>query len=247
LPANEGYVRETLNAGDANTRLRTFLPDVYQGTNINQRIGNTITPIKLRLTIRYYVDYTNTRGLECYVRQFMLTSKSVKNPAMWPSNGDEQTQQLINLGDGTYGSATFGVSPDTWALADAPIAAPVFSALPKGNKTFKFAKQPGYLQNESAADGIPVYAPNRVSDHKSVVTIKCPKLKYDQDDSTGLNNYTQPTNFCPLFGACGYTITNETNACYRQLLGTISGGGVGVPANPIIRYTLFSELWFKDD
>jgi len=246
-PANQGYVREVLNASDANTRLRTILPNVYQGTDIDQRIGNTITPVKLRLTIRYYTDFTNTRALECYVRQFLLTSKSVKNPQIWAAEGDDETVHMLNRGNGTYTAPVFGASPQTWAEADLPIASPVFSTLPKGNKTFKFAKQPGLLQNESTADGIPVYAPNRVTEHKCVVTIKCPKLHYTQESESGLNNYIQPTNFNPLFGACGYTITNESAACYRQLLGTISGGGIGVPANPIIRYTLFSELWFKDD
>jgi len=242
-PANQDYVREVLNSSDANTRLRTLLPQVSKGTGANQRIGNAITPIKFRVSITYYLDQTNTRGLECHVRQFLLTAKGVKNGTQWANYQTEAQSNMLDYGDGTNGFPDYGASKDTWANVSYPLAKETFTKLPKGNKTFKFAKQPGYIQNEGAGDGLAVFAPNRVVDHKSVVSIKCPKLKYEE---AGVN-LTIPTNFCPLWGACGYVITSDDNAQYRQLLGAISGGGIGVPANPIVRYTILSELWFKDD
>jgi len=246
-PANEGYVREVLSGVDANTRLRGVIPNLSQGVGSNQRIGTMITPTKLRVTVKYYVDYSNERALECYVRQFLLTAKSIKNPALW--QGQEQTFQsnMLDVGNGTNTYPDYGASQDTWSHTQWPITNETFSKLPKGNKTFKFSKQPGFIQNAAGNSGVTPYAPGRVVEHTSVFTIKCPKLKYEQFVEQGLNNYVQPTNFCPLWGACGFMITNENNAQYRQLLGAISGGGVGVPATPLIRYTIFSEMWFKDD
>jgi len=246
-PDNQDYVREVLNSSDANTRLRSLLPNVSQGTEANQRIGNTITPVKFRVTIQYYIDESNTRGLECYVRQFMLTSKSFKNEILLADAQSDVLENMLDRGDGTFGYPAFGAAQDTWIESSLPVAKEHFSLIPRGNKTFKFAKQPGYLTNAADDSGTTPYAPNRVSTHKCVVNIKCPKLKYDNAVSSGATNYYIPTNYCPLWGACGYVITSENNAQYRQLLGTISGSGEGVPANPLIRYTIFSELWFKDD
>jgi len=245
-PANMGYVREVLNSSDANTRLRTILPLVEQGVGPNQRIGIAITPVKFRVTIRYYVDHPNTRGFECHVRQFLLTSKSIRNSTLW-SGATIGTQQgnMLDKGDGTNTFPDYGVSKDTWSHTQYPLAKETFTPLPRGNKTFKFGKQAGTPQNAQVAAGAgeTPYAPQHALEHTSVVNINCPKLKYEQDGV----NYVLPTNFCPLWGACGYVVTSEDNAQYRQLLGEISGGGIGVPSTPLIRYTIFSELWFKDD
>ena len=247
-PGNEGYVRESLNAGDANTRLRTILPNLGQGVGSNQRIGTVITPVKVRVTIRYYVDQTNERAFRLHVRQFLLTSKSVKNPAMWPTEGDSQTKNLLDNGDGTNTFATYGVDRNSWLTISKPINKTAFTKLGKGNKTLSFGKQGGRPQNEqTGGNATTPYDARSVLEHTQVLTFTCPKLKYEQFVEQGLNNYLQPTNFNPLFGACGYVVSSEDAQCYRQLLGTISGGGIGLPSTPLIRYTIFSEMWFKDD
>ena len=171
-PANQDYVREVLNSSDANTRLRFLLPALYQGTGSDQRIGNTITPVKLRVTINYYIDESNTRGLECYVRQFAVTAKSIKNVNLLAGDQSDLLNNMLDAGNGIYQYPAYGASKDTWAQTSWPIVKEQLSLIPHGNKTYKFAKQPGYLTNAADDSGTTPYAPNRVSHHKCVLNIK---------------------------------------------------------------------------
>ena len=246
-PANFGYVREVLSGTDANTRLRHILPNLSQGVGSNQRIGTVITPIKVRVTVRYFFDQPYTNADRINVRQYVVTNKMVKTSPLWETNSQIQQSSMVEVGNGTNTYPDFGASPNSFLNASRHINKATFTPL-KGCKDFVLQKQAGYVHGAQTSFADYAYSPYfGAIEHTEAIRVKCPKLKYEQFVEAGQDNYQQPTNFCPLWGAVAWNTCTEQSKTYRDQQGEISGSGVGKPAVPIIRYTIFSEMWFKDD
>lgn len=246
-PANNGFVREVLAGTDANTRLRRMLPNLSQGVGSNQRIGTVITPIKVRITIKYVIDQNYTNADKINLRQYVVTNKMVKTWPLWDTNSQVQQSSMLEVGNGTNTYPDFGAGPEFIQNASRHLNKATFTKL-KGSRDYTFAKQGGYTHGALTSAADYAYTPYiGAVEHTSVVSLKCPKLKYEQFVEAGQDNYLQPTNYCPLVGAIAWNASTQQANTYRNQQGAISGGAVGVPTVPIIRYTIFSEMWFKDD
>lgn len=245
-----GYVSPSA----ANAKFQVLLPELVQGTSNFTRLGNTVTPVKLRATYYYFfaapVDGSSRVNLPgAYkVRQYITTSKSSKSQVSWTANATTETVKYIDNGDGTYAipqpgtSGAPGFSYGYMQLA-LPSNKDAFTDLP-GCKVLDLVKNCG---NFAQAPAFPAAATNLGTDPYTgvatnasrieVIDIKCPaKLTF-----TSGNNY--PDNFAPLGAAAGSILSEGANS-YSALLGTVTGG---VPANPVIRYTLQVEMWYKDE
>lgn len=246
-PANMGYLREALSGTDANTRLQPIIPQLSQGVGTNQRIGSVVTPIKMRVTVRYFYDYNFTNSLKTHVRQYVVTNKMVKTAPLWETNSQTQQSSMLEVGNGTNTYPDFGTTPDAQVHASRHINRATFTPL-KGCKDFVLQKQGGQPLGAPVVLADYSYSPLfGQQEYVSTFLVKCPKLKYEQFLEAGQDNFRYPTNFCPLWGAVAWTSTDDQSKTYRNQEGDISGSGVGRPSVPVIRYTIFSELWFKDD
>jgi len=245
-----GYVSPSA----ANAKFQVLLPELVQGTSNFTRLGNVVTPVKLRATYFYFfaapTDGSSRVNLPgAYkIRQYITTSKSSKSQVSWTANQATETVTYIDNGDGTYAIPQPGTSQSPgFVYGYQQLAMPSnkdrFTDLP-GCKVLDLVKNCG---NFAQAPAFPAAATNLGTDpytgvaanasRVEVIDIKCPaKFTY----TSGIN---YPDNFAPLGAAAGSVLSEGANS-YTALLGTVTGG---VPANPIIKYTLTIELWYKDE
>lgn len=121
----------------------------------------------------------------------------------------------------------------------------------KGNKTFIMGKQNG---GQWTAGQQPI-APGQLYSKRIVFYVKCPKhFKYEDPDAGASAGQTYPTNFNSLMGVHAGCVAPSENASifnapftsYDALCLPVSATAPSYPYNPIIRYTVRSELWYKD-
>lgn len=240
----DGYIVGNLIGDQPFRRLQTVLPAIAQGTTAQTRIGNSITPIKLKVTVQYYFSGNGLEGSQTTnsvinsglfeVRQFSVQPKIYKSAAAWtPAVAAVEQTKLLEVGNGT---TTVPYSATATNVLY-PISDENFTTL-KGNKRIMLGKNHGMIQQ---SDSFPIT--NIRSQDTLHWSVKCPKkLKYDE-------NNVYPTNFNPLWGAYATLVTNygpaTASTTYDGLLNPLLGSGA--PTNPIIRYNLRFEMWFKDD
>jgi len=187
---DNGYVLGNIAGGDSWKYLFPVIPSMSQGTGSAQRIGNSIAPIKLKVTVDYFFhrngfeplanqsdDSVNLPGTY-RVRQFSVTSKSIRGCSAWVDSTSAQkiAQQgrLLEVGDGTVtapnsvelANQDFKISDENWTKH-------------KGNKTFFMGKQSGTQWTLSSE---PI-APNQTYHKRVCFFVKCPKtFKYEDPD-----------------------------------------------------------------
>ena len=243
----DNYVMGQLRGDVPNRRLFAFLPEVVKGLNAHNRIGNSITPVKCRVTVQYYFQGTGTEGSQdtqaaalaglYEVRQLVVASKGVKNTDQWTSSISlDQQKALLENGFGT------GVYPDSAnpLNLEYPIANEQFTAL-KGCKKFIMGKNMKLIQQGEGAPLTTARAQNTLH-----FKVKLPKRLLFEETATVPHN--SPTNVCPLFGVYAGVLTNRGPATaspsYEEI---IAPTPTGTPTHPILRYNLRCELWYKDD
>nr|WAE43258.1 MAG: capsid protein [Cressdnaviricota sp.] len=242
--AQKGYVRDALDNTDQQTRMFGILPNVSQGTGGSNRVGDKITPIKLVVHVKYFVAQAYTNSFLAHIRQFFVTQKSFKNIDNLSSINAVLGTLLAN-GTGGTTSCQVGSTVENFRQLNYPLSTN-FTKLGRGCVNLRIGKQTGSPQvqaitnsgedtNVSTSYG-PL--PPGVGEEVNVTyTFKLPVLKYTNDNST------QPYNCAPLFG-CAACLESDT-VTYLSQSGTIAGQ-TGYPSNPIIRYVMRSEMWFKD-
>ena len=260
-----------ITGGDSYRYLIPVIPSLGQGVGPNNRIGNSINPVKLKVTVDYYFHRNGTleggvanqtenavvlAGLY-KVRQFSVTSKSIRGCSAWVDSTSAQkiAQQgrLLEVGDSTvtapnsvsYHNFDYPISDENWTKH-------------KGNRTFFMGKQAGVGWSGTSPTGTTPYAPFApgMTAHKRVTFfVKLPKVfKYEDVDVGGAAGQFYPTNFNSLWGvhagvvAPSYPpqINTSPFTTYDGLQGAISATSPSYPYNPIIRHTIRAELWYKD-
>ena len=217
-----------------------LIPNIVQGTGTNQRIGNTITPTRFVVHVRYSFDHGFTAAALLHIRQFFCANKATKDVTLWVAGAGAasqvQQENLIDNGDGTNSAANFGTSVLNSMSHANPIAHEAWTPLSKGCKTYRIGKAVGLIQQEGTATAAP-YAPGVPAELNVRWEHKLPKLKYEQGGQTS-------TNVCPLFGALAYLADSAIS--YQSLTG-VPNVPIGTVPTPVLRVAVRAELWYKDD
>lgn len=202
-----GWITYNSSIGSAGDRL-TLLPSIAQGTAQNQRIGNSIKPLKL--VIRGYVAYNaqqssaNLDARMLGVRMFVYQDKIVKNY----SNGINNWQ-LLDLG-GTSGS--FDGTPINF---NAPHNNDMFIFY--ADKRFKILKPYGYTNTTTPSTTVTLSSVDNSMYHPFTITLTRKHLpsvlKFDATEDANF-----PINFAPYF-SLGYCdlLNNSADAIITQV------------------------------
>lgn len=194
------------------------MPRIRQGTDDHQRIGNQVTPkrMRIRLDIATKVFNDNT-ARDRMVHVFLLTAKSVKQLDNYTSI---PITQLLDKGDGTK------VAFDgTQFTAQYPVNSSEFTILK--HKTMRMVQGYGIANSISApnvgtTDGVisPSHQYARI-----VLNVKTPsKFKYDRASQLF------PTNYAP-FLVIGFTHNNSN----------------GTPPNDFVQVLGQTQLFYTDE
>lgn len=219
-----------------NNRLFTLVPQVSVGPTSSSRIGQKIRPTKIRVHCQYYFDNAATTGSDCFIRQYVATSKEFKSKrALTNAAQQPLLTKMMDNGDDTTSIPNPGANPLQLTY---PLERESFTAL-KGSGTFHITKNTGLPFNASigALSGNDPLA-TVASSISYAFDVKPPKtLLYEHNDS-------YPSNFNPLMGvaACNFAVGGSAQS-YPSQQGSIS---LGVPANPILKMRIRTEMWYKD-
>lgn len=201
--------------------LYSLIPPVIQNKGSSTRIGDEITPTKLRVKMAFGFPYDQPTS-DVIVHVYFLTCKSVKSAANYTA---VPITTLLDRGDGT--NTTFDGSLYNSQL---PINTDAFSVL--SHKSFRLEKISGlnnsYIQGGSNRTDI--VSQNTASYKTLTKDFKLPKLKYAND------NDVYPMNSFP-FVAVGWTYADTYNSTTTNL-----------PASSNVNLLVQgqSQLWFKD-
>lgn len=240
---NQTPLATLLNGGSIYTKLTNLIPNIVQGLDGHQRLGDEISPVKMRVHVQYTWSNDLSGSYCLFVRQFHVTHKSIKDNEVYQQT-DIPTEHatLIENGDNTT------KFPDgrggTWDDCLKPVYKEKWTPH-KGSKTFEMQKNWGHMNTlRPAASGDATLSNPASSGNRQMVSnhgfsVKLPKtLKYDKGAYL-------PTNCLPLFGAYFGANTYVDTA-------TMFNGGLAphAPAylmtiNPIL-VTVRTELWYKD-
>lgn len=202
-----GWTTYNSSIGSAGDRL-TLLPSIAQGTAQNQRIGNSIKPLKL--VIRGYVAYNaqqssaNLDARMLGVRMFVYQDKVVKSYANGVNNW-----QLLDLG-GTSGS--FDGTPINF---NTPHNTDMFIFY--ADKRFKMLKPYGYTNTGTPSTTITLTGVDSSMYHPFTITLTQKHLpsvlKFDATEDANF-----PINFAPYF-SLGYCdlLNNSADALITQV------------------------------
>lgn len=198
-----------------------MIPPVAQATagSSSTRIGDTITPTKLKVSLALGIPYVNTSS-DLLVHVFFLTCKAVKFAGNYTA---VPILQLLDKGDGT----TTGFNGDLLS-SEYPVNTKAFTIL--SHKKIRITK-PGGLNNRyitagSNADEM-VYPKDSIK--YLTKTFKLPKLKYAEDQDQ------YPQNAFP-FMCIGYTYADSINDASDSVARAI----------PTLKVQGQSQMWFKD-
>lgn len=235
----------------ASRKLFSIIPDVTQGVTALTRVGDVISPVKLKVTVVYTWDTEFIGHYQLYVRQMLLTNKTIKTYDDWvtarvPPIPSEQQSLLLKDYNDTNTFPTGDTAVDMMNLYK-PINTDAWT-LHKGSKIFYMTKNDGRILNPDATTStatvpalqqVQPYAGMTVV-HKSF-NVKLPKkFKYDTAAAT------QPTGFLPLFGAYMGLEGTQSIADSKAHYGLGPYDAQNVPTTPAVRITVRAELWFKD-
>jgi len=226
------YVLGTIDGAYANNRFQCLIPAIGQGVTSESRIGQKLTPVKLRVHVQYYFDNTYGACLDVLLRQSVITLKSWKSNAAL-TNGVQVSiaSKLIDNGDGTTSAISGG---SDYTQLTYPYVKEMVTKL-KGDKIIRLAKNAGFYQQSGLTTGTDPHE-SRTGIVRLSFDVNCPpSLIYES------NTANFPTNFNPLYAVTGALVSN--GAQYTSALGTISSG---TPATPIVRMSVRTEFWFKD-
>lgn len=250
-------LRWDLDGTVGSRKLFNLIPDIAQSagqSSIFTRVGDRISPVRMKVSVIYCWANTFLGHYQPYVRQLCLTSKQYKSPDAWagisvPRISDIHKTIVRDYNDTTtYLTGSTGV--DMFNLIK-PLNHNDWTAH-KGTKVFHMTKNDGAMLAPgetvaSSPSSVVATALQQVQPypgprtlHKSF-TVKCPKyFKYDPGS-------TQPSSFLPLFG---YFMGLEGPV---DIADTAARGGLGpytgspeVPTNIAITASVRVELWFKD-
>lgn len=201
--------------------LYSLIPPIPQSStgSSSTRIGDTITPTKLKVSLTFGLPYQNFSS-DLLVHVFFLTSKAVKYAGNYTA---VPILQLLDKGDGT----TQGFRGDLLS-SQYPVNTKAFTVL--SHKVIRITKPGGlnnrYYQAGSNADEM-VYPKDSIKYLNK--TFKLPKLKYAEDQDT------YPQNQFP-FVCIGYTYADSVN----------DASDAPAQAQPNLKVQGQSQLWFKD-
>lgn len=199
------------------------MPAIGQGTGIFQREGANISNVRGRTLVHLSFRPSPLGGtaeaVDCYVRFFYGTSKSIRAAAEWVGILNDT---LLAREDGQ--SQDFGTGSPSTVLQQSLLSVQrKFWNLK--TKTVRLNKNNGYL-NGSAAPGMTT--PNA---HTSALTVSLPyshKGTVSYPGVSGVANQFFPSNFAPVWWACVYTVDGDV-----------------VPSN-MVCMTATTECYWKD-
>lgn len=265
-----GYIPGILNGNVGGTwhYLLPVIPPVYQGTGSHQRVGNSITPLKLKVTVEYFFHKNGTSdhipasqtevGIEpariFKVKQYVVNNRRIRSCSGWIDTNNtiksEEIAKLLDAGDGTTSYADSGMAN----VLDYPVYKESFTTQKGNGKTFLMCKNNG-ISGGTGAGGQPFTS--AVPYKKCVFYPKLPKtFKYED---VGINQNPAgdhyPSNFNCLWGAvAGFiepqnplSVTNGPCLTYEQVMAQTTLVTPAYPYQPMIRYNCRLELWFKDE
>lgn len=202
-----GFTLYNSAIGSAGDRL-TILPSISQGTAQNQRVGNTIKPLKL--VIRGYVAYNaqqsgaNIDARMLGVRYFVYQDKTVKSYANPVNNW-----QMLDLG------GTSGTFDGTVINFNSPHNNDMFNFY--ADRRIKMLKPYGYTNTGTPSTTITLTGVDSSMYHSFTITLTQKHLpavlKFDQSE-----DYNFPINFAPYF-SLGYCdlLGNSADALLTQV------------------------------
>jgi len=216
------------NAIVTNNDIRSLIPPMDQTGatdpgNSYERMGQKITPRKLRCSAYISLNPGITRSTNVVVCWWALTHKSIKHyPDLLPTANQDISTKFFKTGDfnQTYGfdgivlNSTFPVNDNEYTV------------LKKGK--FLLGKNTGVVQDVLTAGNQPVYGNH--TGRMVEFDVKTPaKLLYDQDNGSP-KTVQYPNNFAP-FMVVGYYHQDQTQ---------------GDEANADIAITMRTSLWYDD-
>ena len=229
-------------------RLYVMLPQLGVGNGPGTRVGNEISPVKVKVSVQYFFVQTPLSGGQSAgvatlphlveVRQVAVAPKAIKRYSDWFTSGTSGAQgfkqhlpRLLEKGNGT---SVVADSANPLNLTY-PINNERFTAL-KGNKRFMLAKNTGLIAQAEQSPNTTMRSQNTLH-----FTVKTPKvLKYADE-----NGELYPQNCCPLFGAYAGLVNNATALTYDALQAPYVSISFG-PTNPILYMNYRVEMWYKD-
>lgn len=227
-PSASGY--SNWNSPISTADAYSCIPDISMGADTSiARIGNQITPTKLRVDWNFSLAAGDAYSRDMEVHLFLLTSKQVKGisvagggqamftqPSGVPGTPTNLTHYFLDSGLG--GEATFD---GTYFTSRMPIYTDRFTLLK--HKVIRLRKPVGQTGYNSSSSGLTSIAGVQYEKHFSYTFKKLPKFKYDEGGG-------QPNNFAP-FWMVGYRNVNGSP--------DNTGGNLVVSCR--------SHLYWKDD
>lgn len=216
------------NAVVTNNDLVSLIPPMDQTGaadpgNSYERMGQKITPRKLRCSAYISLNPDISRSTQIVVYWWALTHKSIKHyPDLLPTANQDISTKFFKTGDLNQ---TFGF--DGIVLnATFPVNDNEYTVLKKGK--FLLGKNTGTIQDDLSAGNQPVYGNH--TGRMVEFDVKTPaKLLYDQDSGSP-KTVKYPNNFAP-FMVVGYFHQDQTQ---------------GDELNADIAITMRTSLWYDD-
>jgi len=220
LFADRGFSQQNQFISSTTSDLKWLLPNVAPGNADNQRIGEQITPLSLRIDGLLKVSLANLSGpfpTDIYAVCYVLTHKVFKSyqaligsPAVPPATGfvgGNDFTQLLKNGE----NSTTNFSGNWWA-AHQPVADQYYTVLAKKIVRLRYAGlYTSGGQSVSIANSHDYQANWSVTLNKSKLPAH---LKYPEGAATG-TYANAPTNFAP-FMCVGYYNADGTNTATPQ-------------------------------
>lgn len=193
-----------------------MIPQVSQGTDDNERVGDTITPSgKIKTTLNFAINDDVSGSQQILVTIYYGTTKDRKS---WESQNPLSTASFLDNGDGTNTGPTY-----TRVSAMLPTQKDLVTFK---KKQFVLSKATGFTGGDAGTGN---YAANAGRSYRSITLTAAPpkKLKYS------VGNDTYPVNFAP-----GYFI----QLAYAD--GAVPASGANL--DRIVNVTSRNHMWFKD-
>ena len=200
----------TLNTA-AGANLYKMLPDVGQGTDAHQRIGNTINPKGIRTHFAMYFNNDSVNTANIYVRLLCISAREVKSydatPSLVGNNlfldgvGGSTDLTTASYSDNLVKNQFLPVNKKSWIVHH--------------DRIVHLAKGYGFTNN----DNTPARTPTGYVPLCARLTLDTPHkgaLKYDKPLDTTANN------FAPYWCAYAWTADNGTASIYPIQIDTRS-------------------------
>lgn len=179
----------------SSTEVYDVLPNLVQGVDNYQRIGDRVTPKSLSVRGTIAINFNESRSLTPEVHVFIVSHKSKRSYDALNAGASAGRQQivdeLIDLGNGTDTNFNGQVLPTCFPLNRKLLTI-------HAHKVLKLSSSYGALANEHTAD-------DTLRFRRFAIKVKCPKtLTYDASISA-----IHPVNFAPVM-MVGYVYPDGT-------------------------------------